>query len=161
MKWLFWSATALILYTNFGYPVWLWVRSLWRSRPLASATFTPLISVVMVVRNEERFLQRKLQNLFQLDYPSELSQIVVVSDGSTDGTERILREYERERRLTVLMKHLSLGKASGLNDALSLAQGEIVVFTDARHLLERNSVRLLMEDFADPAVGCVSGQLML
>jgi glycosyltransferase involved in cell wall biosynthesis len=53
-----------------------------------------LISVVIVVRNEEQFLRRKLQNLFELDYPSELSQILVVSDGSTDGTETILREYE-------------------------------------------------------------------
>jgi hypothetical protein len=63
MKWFFWGATALILYTYFGYPAWLWVRSRWHSRPLASATFTPLISVVIVVRNEEQFLRRKLQNL--------------------------------------------------------------------------------------------------
>jgi cellulose synthase/poly-beta-1,6-N-acetylglucosamine synthase-like glycosyltransferase len=63
--------------------------------------------------------------------------------------------------VTVLLKHLSLGKASGLNDALTFAQGEIVVFTDARQLLEWNSARLLMEDFADPAVGCISGKLML
>jgi hypothetical protein len=58
MKWLFWGATALILYTYSGYPAWLRVRSLWRSLPLASATFTPLISVVI-----EQFLRRKLQNL--------------------------------------------------------------------------------------------------
>jgi biofilm PGA synthesis N-glycosyltransferase PgaC len=161
MRGFFWGAAALILYTYFGYPAWLWVRSRWRSRSLESAPFTPLISVVMVVRNEEQFLRRKLQNLLQLDYPCELSQILVVSDGSTDGTETILREYAQDPRVIVLLNHLPRGKASGLNDALALAQGEIVVLTDARQLLERNSVRILMEDFADPVVGCVSGELML
>jgi cellulose synthase/poly-beta-1,6-N-acetylglucosamine synthase-like glycosyltransferase len=115
----------------------------------------------MVVRNEAQILRRKLQNLLDLDYPPELLQILVVSDGSTDGTEMILREYQREPRVTVLVDHLSRGKAAGLNDALAMAQGEIVVFTDARQLLERNSVRLLMENFTDPVVGCVSGELML
>jgi poly-beta-1,6-N-acetyl-D-glucosamine synthase len=158
---MFWAAAGLIAYTYFGYPAWLWLRSRWRSRPLGSAQFTPLISVVMVVRNEEQLLRRKLQNLLELDYPSELSQILVVSDGSTDGTETILQEFAQDPRVIVLLNHLPRGKASGLNDAFELAQGEIVVFTDARQLLERNSVRLLMEDFADPAVGCVSGELML
>jgi poly-beta-1,6-N-acetyl-D-glucosamine synthase len=161
VNWFFWGAAVLILYTYFGYPAWLWVRSRWRSLPLVPASFTPSISVVMVVRNEQRFLRRKLQNLLDLDYPSELLQIVVVSDGSTDGTETILREYEQEHRVTVLLNPLPLGKASGLNDALAFAQGEIAVFTDARQILERNSVRMLMEDFADPTVGCVSGELML
>jgi len=158
---MFWASAVLIAYTYFGYPTWLWLRSRWRSRPLASAPFTPFISVVMVVRNEEQFLRRKLQNLLELDYPAELMQILVVSDGSTDGTEAILREYEQDGRVTVLLNQLARGKASGLNDAFGFTQGEVVVLTDVRQLLEPNSVRLLMENFADPAAGCVSGELML
>lgn len=161
MKWMFWASTALIAYTYFGYPAWLWLRSRWQSKPLASAPCTPLISLVMVVRNEEQVLRRKLQNLLELDYPAELMQILVVSDGSTDGTEAILREYEQDGRVTVLLNQLARGKACGLNDAVGFTQGEVVVFTDARQLLEQNSVRLLMENFADPVVGCVSGELIL
>lgn len=161
MKCLFWAAAAVVVYTYFGYPAWLWVRSRLRPRSVRSAPFTPFVSIVMVVRNEARVLQRKLENLLDLDYPAELSQIVVVSDGSTDGTDTILHEYGQIPRLKLVTNQFSRGKASGLNDALELAKGEIVVLTDARQLLDRDSVRLLMENFADPEVGCVSGELML
>jgi cellulose synthase/poly-beta-1,6-N-acetylglucosamine synthase-like glycosyltransferase len=115
----------------------------------------------MVVRNEEQALERKLQNLLNLDYSPEQCQIVVVSDGSTDRTERILSQYSANSRVHVIMNQLSRGKASGLNDAISLAAGDIIVFTDARQKIEPAAIRLLMEDFADPEVGCVSGALML
>jgi cellulose synthase/poly-beta-1,6-N-acetylglucosamine synthase-like glycosyltransferase len=114
-----------------------------------------------VVRNEEKVLERKLENLLALDYPEETVEMVVVSDGSTDGTEAILRGYARNPRINVVLNQLSRGKASGLNDALEFAHGEIVVFTDVRQMLEPGSLRVLMEDFADAQVGCVSGELML
>ena len=85
-----------------------------------------------------------------LDYPAEFLQIVVVSDGSSDQTEDILREQAHHPRVSVVLKQLAGAKASGLNDALELAQGEIIVFTDARQLLRPDSLRLLMENFADP-----------
>jgi poly-beta-1,6-N-acetyl-D-glucosamine synthase len=85
----------------------------------------------------------------------------VVSDGSTDKTEAILHEYASNPRVQVVLNQLSKGKASGLNDALQVAQGEIVVFTDARQRVEPSALRALLADFADPEVGCVSGELML
>lgn len=161
MTWIFWSAAILIVYTYAGYPLWLWLRSRLRPWPVQRGANLPFISFVMVVRNEEKFLERKLENLAGLDYPLESSQIVVVSDGSTDRTEGILREYARNPKVHAVMNQLSRGKASGLNDALEFAHGDVVVFTDARQTLERESVKILMEDFADPQVGCVSGELML
>ena len=161
MKWAFWCSVALIAYTYFGYPAWLWLRSRSRPRPVRLGSFTPAVSVVMVVRDEEQAVGRKLENLLSLDYPADLVQIVAVSDGSSDRTDEILRENARHPRVSVVLKQLGLGKASGLNDALELAHGEIIVFTDARQLLEPDSVRRLMENFADPQVGCVSGELML
>jgi len=161
MKWAFWCAVAVITYTYFGYPVWLWLRSRRRPQAVRMGPFTPSVSMVMVVRNEEQVLERKLENLFSLDYPADLLQIVVVSDGSSDLPDDILRRKADHPRLSVVLKQLARGKASGLNDALELAQGEIVVFTDARQRLELDSVRLLMENFADAQVGCASGELML
>ncbi|HMK22855.1 MAG TPA: glycosyltransferase family 2 protein [Terriglobales bacterium] len=161
MTWAFWMAGLLIVYTYAGYPLWLWARSRWRPRPIAPAPILPSLSIVMVVRNEERTLRAKLDNLLKLDYPEEQVQIVVVSDGSTDGTEAILHEYAQCARVQAVFNQLSQGKASGLNDALSVAVGDIAVFTDARQKIERGALRALVADFADPDVGCVSGELML
>jgi biofilm PGA synthesis N-glycosyltransferase PgaC len=161
MRWIFWSAAFLIAYTYVGYAGWLWLRARLWPWPVLRAQQEPHVSVVMVVRDEERWLESKLGNLLEVDYPQARYQIVVVSDGSTDRTDAILREHAGDARVQVLMNQLSRGKASGLNDAISLAGGEIVVFTDARQKFESGAVRLLMESFADPEVGCVSGALML
>jgi len=161
MTWVFWGAVALIAYTYVGYLGWLWLRSQLNPRPVLHGAVEPFVSVVMVVRNEEQVLQGKLENLLELDYPRERTDLVVVSDGSTDHTEAILHEYARSPRVHAVMNQLSQGKASGLNDALQVAQGEIVIFTDARQKIEPGAMRVLLENFADPQVGCVSGELML
>jgi biofilm PGA synthesis N-glycosyltransferase PgaC len=159
--WTFWIAVGLITYTNAGYLLWLWLRTQLRPGPVKRAAYEPAVSVLMVVRNEEAVLRQKLRNLMELDYPAERFQIVVVSDGSTDGTENILREYAGNSRVHVVLNQLSKGKAAGLNDGMALVQGDVVLFTDARQKIERNALRLLMESFADPEVGAVSGELML
>jgi len=161
MKWIFWGAALLVAYTYAGYVGWLWLRARLWPWPVLRAKQEPSVSIVMVVRNEERWLESKLRNLMELDYPPERCQIVVVSDGSTDRTEAILRAHANNPRVQVVMNQLSRGKASGLNDAISVAAGEVIVFTDARQQIEPGAIRLLMENFADPGVGCVSGALML
>ncbi|HET9306903.1 MAG TPA: glycosyltransferase family 2 protein [Candidatus Sulfotelmatobacter sp.] len=161
MKWLFWGAAAFLTYIYAGYVGWLWLRVHMRRKPVLRVPQQPHISIVMVVRNEEGVLERKLQNLLGMDYPPELCQILVVSDGSTDRTEEILREHSRDPRVRPIMKQIAAGKACGLNDAVALAGGEVIVFMDARQEIELDAVRLLVENFADREVGCVSGELML
>jgi len=161
MKWLFWGSAFLIAYTYVGYIGWLWLRARLWPWPVLRSHHECYVSIVMVVRNEERCLESKMRNLLELDYPQALYQIVVVSDGSTDRTDAILRQHADDPRVQVLMNQLSRGKASGLNDAVSLAAGPVVVLTDARQMIEPDAIRLLMENFADPQVGCVSGALML
>jgi len=161
MKWLFWISAGLIAYTFVGYAGWLRLRMLWRFRPVRRGSYTPFVSIVMVVRNEETILEAKMKNLMSLEYPADRYELVVVSDGSTDRTDEILREYVHDPRIRVALNQLAQGKASGLNDATAHAHGEIVVFTDARQRIEPAAVRLLAENFADPEVGCASGELML
>jgi biofilm PGA synthesis N-glycosyltransferase PgaC len=161
MKWVFWGAASFVVYTYAGYAAWLWLRARLWPWPVLRAQQEPYVSMVMVVRNEERWLEGKLRNLLELDYPQERCQIVVVSDGSTDRTDAILRQHANHPRTQVLMNQLSRGKACGLNDAISVAAGEVIVFTDVRQKIEAGTIRLLMESFADPEVGCVSGALML
>jgi cellulose synthase/poly-beta-1,6-N-acetylglucosamine synthase-like glycosyltransferase len=161
MKWIFWLSVAFIAYTYAGYLGWLWLRSKLHPWPVRRGPIEPGVSIVMAVHNEEQVLERKLQNLFELDYPAERRQIVVVSDGSNDRTEEILRGHAENSQLHTVMNQLSRGKAAGLNSGIEVAQGEIVIFTDTRQMIEAEALRLLVQNFADPDVGCVSGELML
>jgi len=161
VKWLFWGSVGIITYTYAGYAGWLWLRRQWRYRPAKASPFTPPLSIVMVVRNEAEVLERKLRNLTELNYPGELRRIIVVSDGSTDGTNGILSQWSKRSEIQVILHPDPHGKAAGLNDAIRAATGEIVVFTDARQKIEPDALRFLAENFADPEVGCASGELML
>jgi cellulose synthase/poly-beta-1,6-N-acetylglucosamine synthase-like glycosyltransferase len=161
MKWLFWASVAMLAYTYFGYAAWLWLRRRLRQRPVQVASFAPSISIVMIVRNEAGILERKLQNLLALNYPPELCEIIIFSDGSSDATNEILRQASLEPRLRIILATESHGKAAGLNKATAIAHGEIVIFTDARQMIEPDALHLLADNFADPQVGCASGELMM
>jgi biofilm PGA synthesis N-glycosyltransferase PgaC len=171
MKSVFWIAAALVGYSYLGYPVWLWLRSRWSPRPVrrgfVESSAAPAVSAVMVVRNEEAVIARKIENLLTLDYPQQQLEVVVVSDGSSDHTPAILAHYRGDNRsdpptrVKTLIKPVSEGKAAGLNDAIQLATGAVLLFTDARQQIESGALRLLIENFADPDVGAASGELML
>ncbi len=158
---LFWLAAGFVGYAYAGYWGWLRLRGMWRPWPGLRGRYTPAVSVVMVVRNEAEGLRRKMENVLALSYPAEQLQLVIVSDGSTDDTEKILGEFAGDSRVLALLNQLPEGKARGLNDGVALAQGEVLVFVDARQWIEEGALRLLMENFADPQVGAVSGELML
>ncbi len=92
MKVFFWLCLLLVSYTYFGYAVWLLLSVRLRRRPIQNGPFIPSVSIVIAARNEEANLPAKLENLRLLDYPPELLEIVIASDGSTDRTASILRE---------------------------------------------------------------------
>ncbi|MBI3475648.1 MAG: glycosyltransferase family 2 protein [Acidobacteria bacterium] len=161
MKWVFWISATGIVYSYIGYAAWLWLRSKWSPRPVRRGMTEPSVSAVMVVRNEEAVLARKMENLLTLEYPASKLEVVVVSDGSSDQTTAILKQFGDNVRVRTFLKPESEGKARGLNDAIKLASGDILLFTDARQTIEPAALRLLVENFADPAVGCASGELML
>lgn len=161
MKWIFWISVAVIAYAYLGYAIWLRVRSWWSPRPVRRGWLEPTVTAVLVVKNEEITIRRKLKNLLTLDYPEEKLNIVVVSDGSTDNTASILQGLSADSRIRVVCKSASEGKAAGLNHAIRIADGEILLFTDARQQIEDQALRYMVEYFADLDVGCVSGELML
>jgi len=161
MRWFFWGAVFAICYTYFGYAVWLWIRCRWKPQPARARSFLPFISIVLVVRNEASVLECKLKNLLELTYPADRMEILVVSDGSTDDTNRILSSAVQSSRLRVFLNSEARGKAVRLNEAARVARGDVVVFTDARQRIEADAVTLLLENFADPDIGCASGELML
>ena len=160
MKLLFWCSLFIVVYAYLLYPAWLLLRTKWKPKPVNPQPFFPKVSIIMAVRNGEKDLGEKLQNLQSLDYPVDLLQIIVASDGSTDRTNDILRESVNSSLRPILLSE-HMGKAEALNRAVEVSTGEVVVFMDVRQRVAIDSVRLLVENFSDTSVGAVSGELLL
>ena len=157
---VFWSALALLAYVYFGYPMLAWFVQRLRPRPVARAPIEPRVTVVVVAHNEENRIGRRIENLLASDYPRDRLSIIVGSDGSTDDTAYRVSQYDDQGvRLRAFRRRR--GKAAVLNDLIALADGEIVVLADARQRFERDAIRALVANFADPQVGAVSGELLL
>ena len=152
---LFWSAVAVILYTYIGFPLLSWMRSWLCRRPPINGDITPTVSVLIAAHNEEDNIGEKVRNVLALNYPRELVQIVVASDGSSDRTIDILKSFD-EPRLTVLDLPRA-GKAAALNAGIRQCTGEILVFSDANSMFGKDALKALTRPFADPAVGGVAG----
>lgn len=159
MRLLFWLCLAITSYAYVGYALWLAVYARFHHRPVATCPITPTVSVIIAAHNEEANLSAKLDNLRLLNYPKERTEIVIASDGSTDQTVNILRG-QAPWVLPVILEE-SHGKAAALNAAVKQATGEILVFFDVRQVVDANAVSELVSCFADPAVGAVSGELLL
>jgi cellulose synthase/poly-beta-1,6-N-acetylglucosamine synthase-like glycosyltransferase len=153
-------SAALVFHITVGYPLLLALRKDTVRPPVAKdPAFLTTVSVIVAVHNGEALIRKKLEGLLALDYPRELLDIIVVSDGSTDGTEAIVRESSDSGvRLLIAPRG---GKAVALNLGMTAATGEILFFTDVRQPLEPACLRHLVANFADPTVGAVTGELHL
>jgi biofilm PGA synthesis N-glycosyltransferase PgaC len=161
MELLFWTATFVIAYTYVGYPLLIaaWARI--APRPHRTSAFPagrwPAISIVVAARNEAARLPGRIADLLQQAYDGP-SELIVVSDGSTDGTTAALAQYrDRVRWLEVPAG----GKPRALNAGVAAATGEILVFADARQRFAPGAIRALVATFTDPSVGGVTGELIL
>jgi biofilm PGA synthesis N-glycosyltransferase PgaC len=157
---VFWISLAIVAYAYVGYPcaLALWARLKprpARRRRLRAAA--PGVSIIVAARNEASRLPARLDNLLSLAYAGPV-QVVVVSDGSTDGTADVMQRY-RDR---VDFTHIpASGKAAALNAGVRRALHPILVFADARQTFAANAVAELVAHFIDPAVGGVTGELVL
>lgn len=157
---LFWSAVAIITYAYLGYPMMTYLRSRMRPRLWKQAEIYPSISIIMPVHNGARLLHDKIIHLLTSDYPPDRVEVIVVSDGSDDGTNQLLAKISDPRLISLVCPE-HRGKASALNHAIRHARNEILVFVDIRPRLEQNALRQIVSNFADPGIGCVAGELCL
>lgn len=158
--WAFWAALSLLAYVYAGYPLVAWARGRVRPRHSVRAPIEPTVTVVVVAHDEGHRIEARIENLLASDYPQARLAIVIGSDGSSDDTVERAARYGG-RGVTVRGFTRRRGKAAMLNDLVPAAGGEIVVFADARQRFERGAIRALVENFADPQVGAVSGELIL
>jgi hypothetical protein len=141
-----------------GYPILL-AYFPWRRLPPVRKDLGArrTVTVLMAVYNGEGFLRQKLDSILALDYPKDLLDIVVISDGSTDRTDEIASAYAASG--VRLLRVPRGGKAAALNTGIAQARGEILFFTDVRQRLAPDSLRHLIGCLSDPTVGCVTGEL--
>lgn len=156
MTMVFWLSLGILVYTYAGYPLAAWFLARLFGREPVREPITPRVSLLIPAYNEEAHLEAKLRNSLALDYPKDRLEIIVASDGSTDRTEAIARRFHAQGvRLHAF--HDRLGKAAILTRMVPLLRGDVAVFSDASSELDPHALRALVRNFADPAVGCVSG----
>jgi len=161
LKGLFWGSLGALAWTHVGYPVAVAALARVRARQVLRGDVTPDVDIVVAAHDEEAVIGRRVENLLVLDYPAERVRIVVASDGSTDGTNEIVREIADRSDRVALLECERAGKATAQNAAVARSEAEIVAFSDANSRWEPDALRKLVRSFADPEVGYVCGQLRL
>lgn len=151
------ASLAVIVWVYVGYPIVLGVGAWLRRKPVARAPVTPDVTLVICAYNEERDIRRKLEECCAADYPPDRLEILVASDGSTDRTDDIVREFAPRVRL--LRVEGRGGKTVAQNAVVREARGEILVFSDVTTVYTPVTLREMVANFADPTVGCVGGDL--
>jgi cellulose synthase/poly-beta-1,6-N-acetylglucosamine synthase-like glycosyltransferase len=147
----------LPLYVYIGYPVLLFlIRTVYTRKHIINETITPNVTLIVSCFNESDVIRDKINNSLEIDYPDDHLEILFVSDGSTDGTDEIVKEYT-DKNIKLVRQEGRLGKTSGLNLAMPEASGDIVVFSDANAMYQPNAIKKLVRHFADSNVGLVVG----
>ncbi len=156
---VFWVALFLVVYTYLIYPVLLWLLGAGRKMPeYAPLSEWPTASLIIAAHNEEAVLRAKLENALATDYPAERLDIIVVSDASTDGTDRIAAEFA-ERGVRLHRQETRGGKTEAQNAGVRLARGQFLAFSDANSMYAPSALKRLLAPFADERIGCVCGEL--
>jgi biofilm PGA synthesis N-glycosyltransferase PgaC len=156
---IFLLSSAFLGYVVVGYPLLLCFLASYFPKPIRKGNVEPAVAVVIPVRNGAQYIRRKLESVLRLDYPREKLEILVVSDGSTDETDVLIGQFASRGIRLLHVPHG--GKPAALNAGIPLTHNEIILLTDIRQELKEDSLRRLLTCFADPAVGVVSGELVI
>jgi biofilm PGA synthesis N-glycosyltransferase PgaC len=153
---VFACSSAVVAYTFAGYPAIMAMAARLRPRPVrADPAHAPRLTLIIAAHNEQDVIEAKLADTLALDYPRDLLEVVVVSDGSDDATPQRARAVPG---VTVLHEPERRGKLAAMNRAFDATDGDVVVFSDANNRYSRTALRELVAPFADPDVGVVTGR---
>ena len=162
---LFLFSLFIVTYIYIGYPLvliwWNGVRTIGQKEKLyGERKIYPEVSIIISAYNEEKYIEKKVRNTLELNYPKDKYEVLVVSDGSTDKTVEIAKSIEAENYVFIEQVERR-GKTSALNIALKYIKGKIVVYTDANVFMEADALMNLIEAFHDEVVGAVSSMVEL
>lgn len=156
---VFWSAAALIGYAYVLYPLLVLQLARWFGRAPCAAPCTPSLTVIIAAYNESARIGSRVRDVLAQDYPRDKLRVIVVDDGSSDGTWKAADVGDPRVQVTRLA--FNVGKAAALAIAIESSDTDIIAFADARQRFAPNALHKLMEPFADPHVGAVSGELVI
>lgn len=157
MEFVVLCSLTVIGYAYIGYPILAYCMSKSKPRRIIPVieNFTPSVTIIIAAYNEKDCIVDKIENTYSLDYPKEQMNVIIVTDGSTDGTNEIVSTYSG---VILLHKPTREGKSAALNRAIALSDSEIVIFSDANALLNKESIRELTKYFQDTEIGGVAGE---
>ncbi len=157
---VFWFFFFLICYHYFLFPLIVFLLAGLKKKTVEKQAICPMVTLIIAAYNEENVIDEKVKNSFQLDYPTDKLEIIIVSDGSSDRTPEIVSKY-KDKGVVSLFHPERRGKTAALNRAVSESHGEIVVFSDANSMYEPNAIQLLIRNFHDSSVGGVCGRKII
>jgi cellulose synthase/poly-beta-1,6-N-acetylglucosamine synthase-like glycosyltransferase len=160
LKIFFWTSLFIVFYSYLGYGILLWVLVKLKKifRPPSgkgNSTFQPAVALVIAAYNEEDYIEEKIENSLQLNYPKELLELIFVTDGSTDRTPEIISRYPS---IKLLHQPERKGKSAAMNRSIEHIHASIIVFCDANTSLNKDCIKEIVKHYADPKVGGVAGE---
>jgi cellulose synthase/poly-beta-1,6-N-acetylglucosamine synthase-like glycosyltransferase len=160
MTLLFWLLLLLVFYTYLGYGILLTLLVKVKEMFIPSASTPepeewPEVTLVIAAYNEKEILESKIENSKALDYPEDKRRILFVTDGSNDGSEIFLQDFQG---IEVLHENKRGGKVGALNRAMKFVDTPITVLCDANAMLSKNALKSLVQPFMNPKIGAVSGE---
>lgn len=156
MIYLFLIFIFLSIYSYILFPILLYIYALFKKKPWNKKEYNLFVSVVISVYNEQEIIKDKILNTLAFDYPKNLFEVIVVSDGSEDQTNTIVSQFKEPNVRLIDFPDRS-GKTDCLNKAIPHANGEIVLFTDANSMFPRKLLKNLLRNFSDNTIGLVTG----
>lgn len=154
---IFWSAFIILFYSYLGYGLIIFIVNVFKgsNEEYYNKEYKPAISFIIPAYNEEDFIREKVENTLSLDYPSDKLNIIVISDGSTDNTNEILKEYPQ---IAVHFKNARKGKVAAINRVMQYVQTDIVIFSDTNTTLNNKALLEMVKHYQNTKVGAVSGE---
>jgi cellulose synthase/poly-beta-1,6-N-acetylglucosamine synthase-like glycosyltransferase len=154
---LFWLIIFIIFYTYAGYSFIILLLSLFLNRSVRKKEIYPRVTFLIAAYNEETSIAAKLENTLSLEYPKEKLEVIVASDGSTDSTDSVVKQFHDQG---VILNRVEgrVGKTETQNQTVAKATGDIVIFSDATTNYKEDAIKKIVRNYADPQVGAVSGR---
>lgn len=162
LKILFWVFLFIIFYAYIGYGILLFILVKLKAiikpkKDYSSKKYEPEVTLFVAAYNEKDYVEQKVKNSFELDYPRDKVKQVWVTDGSDDGTPDMLKKY-KDQGVEVYHKSERGGKIGAMNRGMQFVKTPIVIFSDGNTMLGKESIQRIVDLFKDPKVGCVSGE---
>jgi len=156
---IFFLCVLTVAYIYAGYPCIVFILSIIKSHPIRKGPHLPRVTILIAAFNEKKAIAQTIRNKLEQDYPRDRLEIIVISDGSFDGTDDIVRTFQSEG-VKLVRQEPRAGKTSALNRVLPMATGDILFFSDANSIWAGNALLKLAENFKDPSVGYVTGKMI-